>query len=200
MLDSLLDEAGYAVAEMDVLAYGRGPGAFTGVRVATGVTQAIAYGADLPVAQISSLAAIAQGACREKFKQQKKQPVLVASDARMEEVYFAGYENINGFVSLLSQQQIIRPELLIKYLYRQTSFSTAENSCFCVGSGWQVYAKTLQPVLERASDIFLDIWPHARDVATLALKEVENKTLVNAEAVSPVYLRDNVARKSSASS
>ena len=108
MIDSVLDEAGYDINQMDAVAFGRGPGAFTGVRVATGVVQAISYGADLPVAQISSLAALAQ-ACYDLEKLEK---VLVANDARMDEIYFGAYELKSGFMSLSGQEQVIKPEQL----------------------------------------------------------------------------------------
>ena len=198
MIDSLLLEADYSLQQINALAFSRGPGAFTGVRVATGVTQAIAFGADLPVAQISSLAAVAQGIVREHFVKHERQRVLVANDARIGEIYFAAYENDAGEIKLIGQEQVMRPEGLMSYLEKQQIVPRPANRCFCAGSGWDAYADSLQSVLELSSDTYAESWPHARDVAFLAIREVENSTLVNAESVSPVYLRDNVAKKPTA--
>jgi tRNA threonylcarbamoyladenosine biosynthesis protein TsaB len=195
MIESLLQEADFSVNDMDVLAFGRGPGAFTGVRVATGITQGISFGAGLPVAQISSLAAMAQGIVREHSINKKGQQILVANDARMDEIYFAAFENDAGFMTLLGQEQIIRPQRLMDFLDNQSLINNSASSWLCVGSGWDVYAPALQTVLDSCTEIYISAYPHARDVAYLAIKEVENSALVDAEFVSPVYLRDNVAKK-----
>ncbi len=193
MIDSVLDEAGYGIKQIDVLAFGRGPGAFTGVRVATGVVQAIAYGADLPVAQISSLAAIAQGSAASR----NYNKCLVANDARMDEVYFAAYEMKQGFMSLTGKEQVIKPghleSALDKSIILNDSWST-------IGNGWSVYNEQLQSIIKQCHSDKDEVgeassYPHARDIACLAFKEEADKTLVSAEQVSPVYLRDNVAKK-----
>lgn len=203
MIDSILDEAGYNIKQIDVLAFGRGPGAFTGVRVATGVIQAIAYGADLPVAQISSLAAIAQGSLSvngiyEQCSEQNNKR-LVANDARMDEIYFAAYEMTDGYMTLTGHEQVLKPEQLDSVLDASINL---DNSWMTVGNGWSVYSEQLLSIAKQCyspvdkdemSDNFS--YPHARDVAYLALKAVDNKNLVSAEQVSPVYLRDNVAKK-----
>ncbi len=193
MIDSVLDEAGYDIKQIDVLAFGCGPGAFTGVRVATGVVQAIAYGADLQVAPISSLAAIAQGHCQTKRK------LLVANDARMDEIYFAAYEMKDGFMTLTGREQVIKPEQLISKL---DPLIHLDESWMTIGNGWSVYHEQLSELTAQCQlpvddSIINDksSFPHARDIAFLALKNVANNTLVSAEQVRPVYLRDNVAKK-----
>ncbi len=193
MIDSVLDEAGYDIKQMDVLAFGRGPGAFTGVRVATGVVQAIAYGADLPVAQISSLAAIAQGSARSHNNAQ----CLVANDARMDEIYFAAYEMQQGFMTLSGQEWVIKPENLESVLNKSIRLN---DSWSTIGNGWSVYNEQLITIIEQCSlkkDEITEAssYPCARDIAFLAFKYVADKTLVSAAQVSPVYLRDNVAKK-----
>ncbi len=194
MIDSVLDEAGYTIQQIDVLAYGRGPGAFTGVRVATGVVQAIAYGADLPVAQISSLAGIAQGVYREQHQAHSIKQILVANDARMGEVYFAAYEANNGFMMPVTQEQVIKPEALLALLKSGDFCNTRTD--IAVGTGWFEYQEQLGDI---ASGIcsFEDNYeyPHAKDIAYLAFKESSAQTLVSSEQVRPVYLRDNVAQK-----
>lgn len=191
MIDSVLDEAGLDIKQIDILSYGRGPGAFTGVRVATGVVQAIAYGADLPVAQISSLAAIAQSVQEDKL--------LVANDARMDEIYFAAYEIDDGFATLTGNEQVLKPEQLKSVLEQSIRL---DESWKIIGNGWSVYNEQLISVISQCRALTdknkitdESSYPHARNIAYLAFKEVACDTLVNAEQVSPVYLRDNVAKK-----
>ncbi len=189
MIDSVLDESGYKIHDVDVLAYGRGPGAFTGVRVATGVVQAISYGADLPVAQISSLAAMAQNVRRQNYPYQA---ILVANDARMGELYFAAYELKEGFMSLHSSEQVIKPENLLQLL-QSDHFN---QNWAAIGNGWQEYSAQLTEILAKFAHLTEDFeFPHAQDIAYLALKESLAEHLVTAEQVCPVYLRDNVAKK-----
>jgi tRNA threonylcarbamoyladenosine biosynthesis protein TsaB len=199
MIDSVLDEAGYDIKQIDVLAFGRGPGAFTGVRIATGVVQAIAYGADIPVAQISSLAAIAQGFYVAGEGNAPKNKLLIANDARMAEIYFASYEMKAGFMTLTHREQVLKPEQLGSVLESSIHLN---DSWVTVGNGWSVYDEQLSSI---ASQCYLSddknkiseasSYPHARDIAYLALKDIADKNLVSAEQVRPVYLRDNVAKK-----
>ena len=206
MIDSVLDEADYDISQIDVLAFGRGPGAFTGVRVATGVVQAIAYGADIAVAQISSLAAIAQGfynthgCSHAQGCSGKNDKLLVANDARMDEIYFAAYEMNKDFMTLTGREQVLKPERLAAVLDNSIDLN---DSWMTVGNGWSVYSEALSPIADQCglstdmSEMANDhSYPHARDIAFLAFKEAAGKTLVSAEKVSPVYLRDNVAKKS----
>ncbi len=96
MIESLLAEAGLALTQLDTLAFGRGPGGFTGVRIANSVIQGLAFGADLPVVPISSLAALAQGAYTEMGTPQ----ILAAIDARIGEVYWGAYRAAQGCASV----------------------------------------------------------------------------------------------------
>lgn len=200
MIDLVLAEAGYDIKQIDVLAFGRGPGAFTGVRVATGVVQAIAYGAGLPVAQISSLAAIAQGFYRNRATQnQTAMKLLVANDARMDEVYFAAYELKNAFMTLTGKESVVKPEQLTEDILHSLKL---DDSWTVVGNGWSVYSEAFQAKLAQCTIVMHDhnintesALPHARDIAYLALREAANNALVSAEQASPVYLRDNVAKK-----
>lgn len=203
MIDSVLDEAGYDIKEVDTLAFGRGPGAFTGVRVATGVVQAIAYGADLPVAQISSLAALAQGfsqaqGCHHDAPRQVNK-VLVANDARMDEIYFAAYEMNKGFMTLTGTEHVIKPEQLGELL---NHLLVLDKQWQLTGNGWSVYAEELSPIACQcaapcySAEIMEQLsYPNAKDIAYLAFNEIANNLLVSAEQVSPVYLRNNVAKK-----
>jgi tRNA threonylcarbamoyladenosine biosynthesis protein TsaB len=93
MVDELLAESGFALARFDAIAFGRGPGSFTGLRIGAGVAQGLAFGADIPVTPISSLAALAQGVDAPR--------VLAAFDARMNQVYCGAYvKNAQGIIEL----------------------------------------------------------------------------------------------------
>ncbi|MCK5696987.1 MAG: tRNA (adenosine(37)-N6)-threonylcarbamoyltransferase complex dimerization subunit type 1 TsaB [Gammaproteobacteria bacterium] len=191
MLDSVLQTSGYQIKDIDVLAFGHGPGAFTGIRVATGVIQGISYGADLPVASISSLAALAQAAYHKNTSCHK---ILVANDARMNEIYFAAYEIQQGFMTLIGTECVIKPDDLEASL----NDLKLDNSWQLVGNGWSVYKETLTSINNQCMGMLADdlIYPNARDIAYLAFKEINNQTLLNAEQISPVYLRNNIAQKS----
>ncbi len=209
MIDEVLDEAGYSIKQVDVLAFGRGPGAFTGVRVATGVVQAIAYGADLPVAQISSLAAIAQGVYSAQVKYATDVApiahILVANDARMDEIYCAAYEMKAGFMNLINTEEVMKPELFkgardVKLSQMTPSSSQVDATWLCAGNAWSIYAKQLaslakQCVLKADIDLEKLSYPDAQYIAYLAFKEIQNNSLVDAAQASPVYLRNNVAKK-----
>lgn len=194
MIDSVLEEAGLDIKDIDVLAFGRGPGAFTGVRVGTGVIQAISYGADIPVAQVSSLSALAQGVY--KCHPSQTQKILLANDARMNEIYFCAYEIIEGFVTMISSEQVMKPEALKSFLDQQSI--VYDKTYTMAGSGWSEYSDQLDNVSSHCGLPFSNediVYPHASDIAYLAFKEVENNNLVKSESVTPVYLRNNVAKK-----
>ncbi len=215
MLDSILDQAELDIKQIDVLAFGRGPGAFTGVRVGTGVIQALAYGADIPVAQISSLSAVAQRFYRAQvFSSQsqtnsqtnsrsfsKNSKVLVANDARMDEIYFSAYEYSDGFMTLIGEEQVMKPHQLDEFLQQLNILP--DEQCTIVGNGWLVYAEQLSeiskqcktPLFDKDYSIENSAYPYAEDIAFLAFREIEQENLVAAEQVGPVYLRDNIAKK-----
>ncbi len=183
MADALLAEAELSLAQLDVVAFGCGPGAFTGVRIATGVVQGIAFAADLPVVPVSTLATLAQGARRE-FGWSR---VATAIDARMAEVYWGAFEDDDGIMRAVSEELVIAPQ--------QVPLLDGDNWCG-IGSGWQSYAEEL---MQRQGGVLSDTrgeyFPHARDVAVLAADGFARGEAVAAEQAQPRYLRDNVAKK-----
>lgn len=180
MMDELLMEAGITLAEVDALAFGRGPGAFTGMRIAVGVAQGIAFGADLPVVAVSSLATLAQGA--------RAQQVLVAVDARMNEVYWGAYRrNSDGLMELCGEESVLSPDQVP---------APDEGAWAAVGSAWLTYEDKLAArCLGRISGIDPVALPHAQDVALLGIAAYEAGEAVSAEQALPVYLRDETAWK-----
>lgn len=187
MAQQLLDKAGLSVTDLDALAFGRGPGSFTGVRIATGVVQGLAFAADLPVVAVSTLASIAQ-LCHEEHQQPR---VLAAIDARMGGIYWGCYErSADGIMQLLGKEQVSSPEKL----------KFASDSGWCIaGSGWKTYAEELQPLLAaQLTAHYAEYLPHAKSIARLAAGAYSKGEAVSAELALPVYLRNDVAKKAAA--
>src|SRR5690554_3664198 len=154
MISEVLAEAGIAKTAIEAIAFGRGPGAFTGLRIAVGVVQGLAFALELPVLPVSNLAAIAQRACREHGVSQ----VAVAIDARMDEVYWGCFTLVNGEVSLQGMEVVVAPEGA--QLPRN-----AQGDWFAAGTGWQAYAERIAvPVSAKDAQLL----PHAADILTLA--------------------------------
>jgi tRNA threonylcarbamoyladenosine biosynthesis protein TsaB len=189
MMESLLAEAQLKVQQLDALAFSRGPGSFTGIRIATGVAQGVALGADLPVVPVSTLAALAQAALRVHSAQE----VLAALDARMGEVYWARCEQDQGVMRVAGEGEHVGSAAAVS--------APQTTSAWGSGSGWSTYAGELQQatgVIE--ARILKDQHVHARDVASLGLAALASGNTLPPEEALPVYIRDNVAarpRKSS---
>lgn len=183
MIDELMAEAQLKPTQLDAIAFGRGPGSFIGVRIAAGVTQGIAYSADLAVAPVSTLAAIAQGTGFDS--------ILVAIDARMDEIYCGQFERCAGSdtVTPLGVEQLIKPEKLTLMSQEQG------RSWYGVGTGWQSYYDTLSQCLPDVTHSEDHLYPSAESVAQLAVDIVDAGSTVSAEQAVPVYLRDRVAEK-----
>ncbi|MGL5610034.1 MAG: tRNA (adenosine(37)-N6)-threonylcarbamoyltransferase complex dimerization subunit type 1 TsaB, partial [Aeromonas veronii] len=109
MVQAVLEDAGISLSDLDAIAFGRGPGSFTGVRIGISVAQGLAFGAGVPLIGISTLAAMAQGAYRLDGAEQ----VLTAIDARMNEVYFGRYELIDGRMQLVGDEVVSDPAALV---------------------------------------------------------------------------------------
>ena len=190
MMDELLAEAGLALSELDALAFGRGPGAFTGVRIATGVAQGAAFGADLPLLPISTLAALAQRYYREGGREGGARQILAAFDARMGELYWGAYRICDsGLAELVGEEQVALPKALEL---------PPGKGWHGVGSGWGSYGEALG---ERLGGVLTEINPEllcsAHDVALLGAAAFAAGEGVPAEQGLPVYLRDQVAWKKS---
>ncbi len=183
MIDEVLADAGLSLKQLDALAFGRGPGAFTGVRIATGVIQGLAFGADLPVLPVSSLAALAQGAARLHGATR----ALAALDARMGEIYWGVYQRDAAGSMVEIESERVCPAQSIE--------APAGTDWFGVGSGFAAYATILR---ERLGDSLAacapDEYPQAQDVAVLGAAAFARGEAVSAELALPVYLRDNVVQ------
>ncbi len=178
MIDSLLAEAQLTLSQLDALAFGCGPGSFTGVRIATGVVQGLAFGADLPVVPVSTLAALAQNLL----------PTLafVATDARIGEIFWGVYQrNADGFVELIGKEAVLPVEYI----------EFPQQSALGIGSGWRVYKdELLARTKGLVSDIESDVLPQSSTIAELGVYGFKQGLAVAAEYAQPVYLRDKVAQ------
>ncbi len=180
MTQEVLAQAGLGLRQLDAVAFGRGPGSFTGLRICAGVAQGLAFGADVPVVPVSSLAALAQGVDAPR--------VLAAFDARMEQIYFGGYaRNEQGLVELVGVEQVIAPG----------GIPLPEGMGWVgAGGGWDQYAAILQTRLgDRVREWRGQCFPRARFVAQLGVHEFASGGALAPEQALPVYLRDEVAVK-----
>ncbi len=185
MIDGLLAEAGLALGAIDALAFGRGPGAFTGLRIATAAVQGIAFAAGLPVVPVSDLAALAQGA----WQRGGHRRLLAAIDARMDEVYWGAFEvdAAAGRVQALGGESVCPPG---------EAPLPAGEGWFGAGSGWGAYAETLQARVGAALvGSAPEALPRAGEIALLGVAGFAAGEAVEAAQALPVYLRDQVAWK-----
>jgi tRNA threonylcarbamoyladenosine biosynthesis protein TsaB len=177
MIDALLVNHGLKAADLGGIAFGAGPGSFTGLRIACGVAQGIAFGTGVPVAGISTLLALAAAARAER--------VVCCIDARVGEVYHAAYERRGDAWHTVHEPGLYKPEAAPDLP------AGAWTGC---GSGFAVYRAALESRyagrLERVID---DLAPHAREIATLAAAEFERGNAVAAERAAPLYVRNKVA-------
>lgn len=184
MIDDLLARAGLERRQLDAIAFGRGPGGFTGLRIAAGVAQGIAFALDVPVMPVSTLAALAHRIWRETGQQQ----IAVAIDARMGEVYWGCYRIAgSGRALLVGEERVCAPQAVA--LPPGEGWTGA-------GSGWESYGEVLRACLgTQLGMVVAGQFPHAHDVALLGATMLSEGRAVDAASAVPVYLRDQVVQK-----
>lgn len=181
LVQELLAEANLALGQLDCIAFGQGPGTFTGLRIGCGVAQGLAFGADLPVAPVSTLLALAQGS--------RETRVVACLDARMGEVYHAAYVRDGAGWTTVSAPVLCAP---------QDAPGIAGEDWAGVGSGFSAYHEALSArYAGRFHRIDGTLFPHAADIAVLAENMVKAGLTVAAEDAAPLYIRDKVALKTS---
>ena len=185
MVQSLLAEAQLSVNALDAIAFGRGPGSFTGLRICAGVVQGLAFAADIPTLPISSLAALAQGV----YRRHGHEHILTVLDARMAELYWAGYQVDDGRVILLGDEQLTTPA----QLDLSQPLLTKPVSWVGVGDGWKFAAEFPEHVMPCVSVLGESCHVQARDILTLANYDFQAGLQVPAEQALPVYLRGKTA-------
>lgn len=181
MVDKVLSAAGLRLQDVDAIAVGRGPGAFTGIRIGVGVAQGLAMAADKPVIPVSTLAALAQQA----YMQQGAIQVLAALDARMGEVYWGQYAVQDELMQLQGEEQVCAP---------QNAPVVSGDAWYAVGHGWSAYADILQPrFTTMLTGMDMKMLPAAEFMLPLAAAEWLAGRAVAPEQAQPIYLRNKIA-------
>ncbi|WP_145518013.1 tRNA (adenosine(37)-N6)-threonylcarbamoyltransferase complex dimerization subunit type 1 TsaB [Yersinia bercovieri] len=185
LVQQVLAESGLSLGQLDALAFGRGPGSFTGVRIGIGIGQGLALGADLPMIGVSTLQTMAQGA----FRLTAASRVLAAIDARMGEVYWGEFErNAAGDWLGEATEAVMTPEqTLVRAQMLSGRWAT-------VGTGWQTYPELISGSNVQLTDGQM-LLPQAEDMLPLALSLWANGQAVSVENAEPVYLRNEVTWK-----
>ncbi|GAA6166437.1 tRNA (adenosine(37)-N6)-threonylcarbamoyltransferase complex dimerization subunit type 1 TsaB [Sessilibacter corallicola] len=182
LVQTVLDQAGFTLKDLDAIAFGRGPGSFTGLRICMSVVQGLAYGAEIPVIPISTLEGLAYSAQRNLLLPEGS-TVVAGFDARMSEVYLGCFNVVNGTTVLQNAESVIGIEAA-KEPASQLQLKTA---CF-VGSAWKI-----EQLAEFSSPEMSDLSVTAEDILGLAKREFLNGNVMSVENAQPVYLRDDVA-------
>ncbi len=180
----LLAEAGFSLQQLDGIAFGAGPGGFTGLRLACGVTQGLAWGLGCPVLPVSTLAALALDAVGQSGQPRQETADVVWSvlDARMNEVYAGVYGVADGVVTELSAPVCLPP----------AQCAVPQGLTFAAGDGFASYG-ALMPALPAGLSAKPDCWPTAAAVARIAAPIFRAGGGLPALAAQPIYVRDKVA-------
>lgn len=178
-VDSLLAEAGIKLHDLDAIAVGQGPGSFTGLRIGVGVAQGLAVGASLPIILVSSLHIIAQTA----YSELNHEKILVAQDARMNEVYWAAYsKDKTGLMKAIVEDQLRLPS--------EIELPEGDDKWCLVGDAWNVYSQVLAERLQTLNfQPAIDIFPKAQCLSQIASQLFNLNQIVSPEDAMPVYLR-----------
>ncbi|MDE1184032.1 tRNA (adenosine(37)-N6)-threonylcarbamoyltransferase complex dimerization subunit type 1 TsaB [Paraburkholderia sp.] len=178
----LFDEAGILLSDCDAVAFGSGPGSFTGLRTATGVAQGLAFGLNRPVVPVGTLLACAEFA---RLRDPSVTRVLTALDARMDEVYWADY----AWDDALGEWRTIQPASLDapdRLVLPDTPFTLAGNAAAAFGERL--------PAVSAAQTVDREALPHAQPVAYAALRAYRAGRTLPADQAAPEYVRNKVAQ------
>jgi len=179
MIQSLMQEQGLAYKDLDALALGAGPGSFTGLRIAAGVAQGIAFGADLPLVPVSTLASMA-------WQRRSESPVLLAClDARINELYWAVYQADSDSLTLQGEEKLTRPEQV---------FNDSASRLYAVGNGMAFLDAMPEQTLSLIDACETDIYPRAGAIAELAAIYLQEGQSMDPADFSPTYLRNQVTQ------
>jgi tRNA threonylcarbamoyladenosine biosynthesis protein TsaB len=183
MIRSVTAEAGVSFGDLDAIAFGRGPGSFTSLRIGIGVVQGLAWGSGLPVVPVSSLAAVALSAAERS--EQGGLPVLVAMDARMQEVFCGLFQlGAGSRLEPVGEERVCPPD---DVELPPTPFIVA-------GNGFDRF-ESLAEKASQAAGCFPDLWPRASTVVRLAREWLGENEPLPAVKAQPVYIRNQVASK-----
>jgi tRNA threonylcarbamoyladenosine biosynthesis protein TsaB len=183
MVDELLQAKGCELTDLHAIAFGRGPGSFTGLRICAGIVQGLAFGANLPVIPVSTLESMALG--YRRVHPHLHLPLAVALDARMDEVYWGLFSPSGDSVQLLGDESVISPDVLAT----RTDIQELRGEFVGIGPGWHYPA--MQSLHPKYCE--LNVHPHAECMALIAAELFAEGRVVPALDAQPVYLRDSVS-------
>ena len=191
MVERVLAEADCSLSQVDLIAFGRGPGSFVGVRVGCGVAQGLAFGIDCPVVAVSTLRAMAQGA----YRTFGAEAVMSAIDARMKEIYWGAFTlDDKQCMQPLVDEMVCPPEQALF----SPSCEAISSDWSAMGTGWCYRDRILADISVSESKVVRteEQWfPNSKDIAMLAVHELAAGNVVSAEHAQPTYLRNQVANK-----
>lgn len=192
MIDAVLAEADLRLADLDAVAFGRGPGAFTGARLAASIAQGLAFGAGLRVVPVSDLRALAQ---RALDAAPSSQSIVVCADARMQEVYWACYRrDAAGLAEPCPSEDPDRTHERVGVPETVLLPSALPGPIHGAGRGFLAYPQLASRLEGRLAAVHGDLLPRAEEVARLAAVELAAGRSVAPEEALPTYLRNDVAR------
>ena len=186
MVESVLEEAKLSIKELDAIAFGRGPGSFAGIRIATGATQGLAVAFDTPVVPLSTLETLAYQAialCPDAGF------ILSTLDARMDEVYWAVYKVEHGTIFALTEEQVTAPSAVV--------LPEAASQCVAIGPGLNHIEKMSALTRETFCKVLSDEYPQAEVMLSMAVSALDKGDQVLPEEALPVYVREGTWKKRS---
>lgn len=190
MVDELLQSANCTLAGIDAIAFGCGPGSFTGLRICLGIVQGLAFGSNLPVIPVSTLAAVAAGYWRQESvacASLIREPLLIALDARMDEVYWAIFESSEKYLepALVGEESVMSPSLVASH----EKVRALKKQFIAVGPGWH-YTDLAAIKPDR---VVMEAYPYAEDIARIAAEKFSRGEMIPVQQAEPVYLRNSVS-------
>lgn len=187
MMEELIEEADIELDELDAIAFSRGPGAFTGLRIAAGVAQGVALSINKPVIPISTLTALAHSVNNNIIQGGK---VIAALDARMGEVYWSSFNEENEKLVRVANEQVTKPEDML-------DMALKESRVIAVGAGWDAYRNDFfSKGINQNITLLENEYPHAELIAKIAMQKFSEGKVVAPENAQPIYIRNKVAEKS----
>lgn len=184
MVEALMAEQRVEFSDLDAIAFGRGPGSFTGLRIATGVAQGLAFAANLPLLPVSTLSSLALE-CREVASLPEGTLLLTTLDARIDEVYWGWYRVDAGGVCLVQAERLSAPESIAP--------PTASGPIIAVGSGLHYAERFPSMLMQRIDQTHAALLPRSKYIATMAARMwLSGDRGITPELAEPLYLRDKV--------
>lgn len=181
-IDALLTQAGVSRQSLDLLVFGKGPGSFTGLRIAAGMVQGLGYGLDIPVVPVSTLACMAQG----RYRRHADEHVMVAQHARMNEVFYGAFEVVEGIATLIGKEQVCDAGQVPML---PPAHWTG------IGDGWHLRDSLEVAAGQKMHAIESESYPEPEDLLRLGMHEFAEGRSIPAMQARPEYLREQVAEK-----